>query len=432
MASPHAALSALMPRLRVLVTTGFMAAVANERDDLVLLRCLAHPLALDEGGDQGYGKGTQNQVINCTGLIISQRSLAVLPSLASNAELVCGLLAQQSEVRSAWLAIVAARCQEAGQMSDPQPLLDLVSGLQSAASWVHAAMPSAALVASPYAPLERELFGFSFEQAAATPALVRILAVAAQLAQFDDALPALPLVDRSGSQTQQNWCKSRLLALPVTADQAPSIADEVLLHGRFATPAVDASSSMSWVLTHPWPLLLAMLVFAQDAWKAENRGGLLLELPVGQNAFSPTEIGVTVVGIEGDEIRCGTLADLLLKTLATLGVACFPGMPTSAELNSQLSALVGLLLSRQVWRFQDGASGQLGQYHIHPLFADESYRLPGSKVFNRTGKMLWQAMRLSAEALYQENKSAHQLHFSREAVTRAKDPVREEAIHEHN
>ena len=317
-------------------------------------------------------------------------------------------------------------------MTDSEPLLDMVSRLQRAASWVHAALPSATLTTTPYAPLERELLGFSFEQAAATPALVRILAVAAQLAEFDGALPALPPVDRSGSQTQQNWCKCRLLALPITADQGPSIAEEVLLHGRFATPAVDASSTLSWVLTHPWPLLLAMLVFAQDTWKAENRGGLLLELPAGQNAFSPTAIGVTVVGIEGDEICCGSLADLLLKTLVTLGVACFPGMPTSAELNSQLSPLVGLLLSRQVWRFQDGASGQLGEYHIHPLFADESYRLPGSKVFNRTGKLLWQAMRVSAEALYQDNKSAHQHHFSREAVTRAKDPVREEAIHEHN
>lgn len=419
----NSSLPALAPFLRTLLETGFMTAKSNQSDAAWLL-CLAHPLGAKEAGSQDTSKGK--------GWIISQRLLAVRPAFASNAELLCALLAQHVEVRSAWSAIAAARCKEAGQMSDPEPLLDLVSGLRRAASWVQAALPNAALATTPYAPLERELLGFSFEQAASTPALIRILAVAAQLAQFDDALPSLPLVDRSGSQTQQNWCKGRLLALPVTADQEPSIADHVLLHGRFTTPAADASSKMSWVLTHPWPLLLAMLVFAQDAWKAENRGGMLLELPAGQNAFSPTEIGVTVIGIEGDEIRCGSLADLLLKTLATLGVACFPTMPTSAELNSQLSPLVELLLSRQVWRFQDGASGQLGEYHIHPLFADESYRLPGIKVFNRTGKLLWQAMRVSAEALYQDNKSAHHHHFSREAVTRAKDPVREEAIHEHN
>jgi hypothetical protein len=407
MAAP---LSALIPRLRSLLATGF---VADANGALQVLRCLAHPVV------EGAGNGAQNGEMK--GWVISQRLLAVHPQLASNEELVSALLAQQSEVRATWLAIAAARCQEVGQMADPAPFLELVSSLHQAASWVEAALPSAALAASPFATLERELLGASFEQAAATPALIRILAVAAQLAQFDDALPALPMVDQSGSQAQRNWTKGRLLALPVTAAQKPPIADEMLLHGRFATETVDAPPAISWVLAHPWPLLLAMLVFAQDAWKAENRGGLLLELPAGQNAFSPSEIAITVVGSEGDEIRCGSLADLLLKTLASLGVACFPGTPSMAELNAQLSPLVGLLLSRQVWRFQDGASGQLGQYQIHSLFADESYRLPGSKVFNRTGKLLWQVVRVSAEALYQE----HKLAYRREPAIRAENPVRE-------
>lgn len=406
-----APLSALIPSLHALLATGF---VADKGGALQMLRCLAHPVA--EGGVNGANNGW----------IISQRLLAMRPQFASDDELVCALLAQDTQMRAAWLAIAAARCQEAGQMADPAPLLDLVSGLQQAAGWVEAALPSAALVASPYAALERNLLGSSFEQAAATPALIRILAVAAQLASYNDSLPILPLVDKSGSQAQQNWTKGRLLALPASATQKPVIADEVLLHGRFAGEAVDVTAAMSWVFAHPWPLLLAMLVFAQDAWKAENRGGLLLELPAGQNAFAPGEIVVTVVGPEGDEICCGSLADLLLKTLASLGVACFPGMPTAAELNAQLSPLVGLLLSRQVWRFLDGASGQLGQYQIHPLFADESYRLPASKVFNRTGKLLWRAVRMSAEALYQEHKRAYQHNVSREPAMTAEKPIREE------
>lgn len=420
MAAP---LSALIPHLLALLGRGFVADAAGA---LQVLRCLAHPVA--EGADNTFRKGAPNE--EKKGWVISQRLLAVRSSLASDEELVCALLAQHAEVRNTWLAIAAARCQEAGQMADPAPLLDLVSCLQQAAHWVEAALPNAALVASPYAALERELLGASFEQAAATPALIRILAVAVQLAQFDDALPALPMVDASGANAQQNWVKGRLLALPVTAAQKPAIADEVLLHGRFADEAVDTTPAMRWVLAHPWPLLLAMLVFAQDAWKAENRGGLLLELPPGQNAFAPGEIAVSVVGTESDEIRCGSLADLLLKTLASLGVTCFPGMPRAAELNAQLSPLVGLLLSRQVWRFQDGASGQLGQYYIHSLFADESYRLPGSKVFNRTGKQLWQAVRVSAEALYKENKQenrrAYQRNVSRESAMTAENPIREE------
>jgi len=175
-----------------------------------------------------------------------------------------------------------------------------------------------------------------------------------------------------------------------------------------------------------------MLSFAQDAWRAENRGGLLMELPTGQNAFAPAEIAITVIGAEGDEVRCGSLADVLLKTLASLGVACFPHQPTAAELNAQLSPLVGLLLKHSVWRYQDGASSQLGQYQIHPQFSDQCYSLPASRVFNRIGKLLWQAARLSAEALYQENKQEHKHQFRRlfARESEAEYEVQGDATHE--
>jgi hypothetical protein len=411
MASP---LTSLIPRLRALLATGFVAAVVNELDGLPLLRGLVHSLEAEGAGGQGYGKGEDHRVGNSAGWVISQRLSAARPALASDAELVCALLAQQIEVRSAWLAIAAARCKEAGQMMDAAPLVELVSGLGKAAAWVEAALASGALHASPYAAFERELLGVSFEQATATPALVRILAVAAQLAQFEDVLPALPKVDASGIQAQQSWVKGRLLALPIVEelsadDQKPAnpkwpIAAHVLLQGCI-TPAIpEGQSTMSWVLAHPWALLLTMLSYAQDAWRAENRGGLLLELPAGQNAFAPAEVAVTVIGADGDEVRCGSLADVLLKMLASLGLACFPYQPTATELNAQLSPLVGLLLKHSVWRYQDGASSQLGQYQIHPQFSDQCYSLPASRVFNRTGKLLWQAARLSAEALHQEHK----------------------------
>lgn len=413
MASPHASLVALIPRLRTLLATGFTAAVANEDDGLALLRYLAHPLEAEDAGDRGDGKGAINNV----GWIISQRLLAVRSSLASDAELLCALLAQQSEVRLAWLAIAAARCKEAGQMADSTTLVELVSGLGPAAVWVEAALESARLTASPYAALERDLLGVSFEQAAATPALVRILAVAAQLAAFADALPPLPKVDASGINAQQNWVTGRLLALPVVLDlseQKPALDARVILQGGLMPAIPEGQTTMIWVLAQPWALLLAMLVFAQDAWRAENRGGLLLELPAGQNAFAPAEIAVTVIGTEGDEVRCGTLADLLLGMLARLGVACFPQQPSASELNAQLSPLVGLLLKHGVWRYQDGASGQLGKFQIHPQFSDQCYSLPASRVFNRTGKLLWQAARLAAEALYQDYKKVYQHRSVRE------------------
>ncbi|HEH9403995.1 TPA: hypothetical protein SIA26_001461 [Aeromonas bestiarum] len=394
------ALSALIPRLRTLLATGLM--VANERDNDLPLHGLVHPLVARVAGDGEEGK--------LIGWVISQRLLAARPALASDAELLCALLAQYTELRAAWLTIAAARCKEAGQMAEGAILIELVSGLGKSAAWVEAALSNAVLDASPYAVQERELLGMSFEQAAATPALIRILAVAAELAEHQDALPALLAVDVCGIQAEQNWVKGRLLALPTSGLK---IDTRALLSGD-GPPQLAAGNTMAWVLAHPWVLLLTMLSYAQDAWRAENRGGLLLELPAGQNAFVPAEIGVTVIGVEGDEVRCGSLADLLLKILASLGVTCFPSQPSPAELNTQLSPLVGLLLKHSVWRYQDGASSQLGQYQIHPQFSDQCYSLPASRVFNRTGKLLWQAARLSAEALYQEHKQVYQHRSVRE------------------
>ncbi|MBH3400073.1 hypothetical protein I5S60_10910 [Pseudomonas fluorescens] len=385
-----AALPSLIPRLRALLASGFAADADGALS--TLLPGLANPLAASAQ----------------PGWVLSPRILAVRPNLASNDELVCALIALLPEVRSVWVTIAAARGIEAGQMAGGALLVDLVSALQGAAAWVEAALPDGQLAASPHAALERDLLGVSVEQAAATPALMRVLAAAAVLSQHqNDALPALPHIDDRGVEVQQNWTPGRLLALPDAAEIPSHIASNYVLRGALdAAHTGSDKPDMSWVVAHPWPLLLAIVVYAQDVWKAEARGGLLLELAGGQNAFSPSEISVLVQGPEGDETRCGTLSDLLLKSLAYLDVHCFPRTPSSIELNAKLAPLVGLMLSRQVWRYQDGASGQNGQYLIHPLFADACFRLPGSTVFNRTGRLLWQAIRINAESLRNERRSA--------------------------
>jgi hypothetical protein len=104
-----------------------------------------------------------------------------------------------------------------------------------------------------------------------------------------------------------------------------------------------------------------------------------------------------VQGPEGDEKHCGSLAELILRVLDQLGMHCFPERPTSGSLDTAFASLIGPLLLKTVWRYQDGASGQNGQYVIHPDFADACFRLPGNKVFNRTGKHIWQAIRIVAE-----------------------------------
>jgi len=357
-----------LSHLLALLRTGF--APDSDGELAPLLRGSAHPTG--------------------TGWIASRALLAQREALSSDNEIVLALAGLQAEWRLPWLRILAARCKEAGQMADGALLVDLISQLHGAALWVEEQLPYATLAASPTADLERECLGVSVEQAAATPMLTRILAACFAMHESQNQpLPALPALDLSGLQVGQNWQAGRLLALP-----GCMAARDFVLAGAGELEA--GAGAMAWLLANPWALLLAMVVYAQDAWAAEARGGLLLELPSGQNAFQPGAVSVLVLGPEGDETRCGTLAGLLLRVLAHLGMACFPRQPSVDELDAQVAPLIGQLLQRQAWRFRDGASGSEGQYQIHPAFADECYKIAGSKVFNRTGKPLWQAVRIQA------------------------------------
>lgn len=349
---------------------------------------------------QGYVTDQNRQLVNLlsgivhrsqNGWVLSHKLIKQRQSLTDNKELVLALLGLMPEYREAWLSIMAARCKEAGQMPDGEIMVQLITQLQGAAVWVESALPDAQLVASPFAAIERELLGVSLEQAAATPRLARILAVSFALQTGrTTTLPEMPLVDASGMQADQNWMNGRLLALPgVSADAAYILSNPLI--------PPDVTSAMDWVLSQPWALLLAMVSYAQYNWAAEARGGLLLELSPGQNPVQPSHISVLIQGTEGDETLCGSFAVLILRVLDHLGMNCFPNRPSSAALDTALASLIGQLLVKAVWRYQDGASGQNGQYVIHPDFADVCFRLLGNKVFNRTGKHIWQAIRLVAE-----------------------------------
>jgi hypothetical protein len=341
-----------------------------------------------------------------SGWTLSHKLLAQRLYLSDERELALALLGLLPEVRQAWLSIMAARCKEAGHIVDGVNLVQLITQLQGAAAWVEAALPDAQLSVSPYADLERDLLGVSLEQAAATPQLARILAVTFALQQGQaEELPVMPMIDASGMEANQNWIKGRLLALPGNSADPEYVLTEI----EYAEK--NMIGAMNWVLRQPWALLLSMVVYAQYNWAAEARGGLLLEVLPGQNAYQPSHINVLIQGPEGDETLCGSLAELILRSLDHLGVYCFPVRPTPATLDGVLAGMIGQLLIQTVWRYQDGASGQNGHYVIHPDFADACFRLPGSKVFNRTGRPIWQAIRLVAEQWRDERRST-----SREGV----------------
>lgn len=326
-----------------------------------------------------------------SGWVLSQKLLLQRQLLSDDQELVMALLGLLPKVRKPWLSIMAARCQEAGKMPDSGVLVQLISQLQGAAAWVESELSDAQLATCPNAAIERELLGVSLEQAAATPRLARILAASFALQSGRNSpLPGMPVIDTSGMQANENWIRGRLLALPgVSVDAAYVLANPI------GTP--DTKTTMNWVFSQPWALLLAMVTYAQYNWAAEARGGLLLELSPGQNAVQPSHISVLVQGPEGDEKHCGSLAELILRVLDHLGMHCFPERPTPGSLDTALASMIGPLLVKMVWRYQDGASGQNGQYLIHPEFADACFRLQGNKVFNRTGKHIWQAIRIVGE-----------------------------------
>jgi hypothetical protein len=340
-----------------------------------------------------------------SGWVISQKVLQQRQKLSDDQELVLALLGLLPEVRKPWLSIMAARCQEAGQIPHSGVLVQLITQLQGAADWVESALSDAQLAAGPSAAIERELLGVSLEQAAATPRLARILVAsfALQLGRADP-LPVMPIIDATGMQANENWSHGRLLALPgVSADATYVLANPIDLP--------STTTTMNWVFSQPWALLLAMVTYAQYNWAAESRGGLLLELSLGQNSVQPSHISVLVQGPEGDERHCGSLAELILRVLDHLRMHCFPERPMPGSLDTELANLIGPLLVKSVWRYQYGASGQNGQYLIHPDFADACFRLQGNKVFNRTGKHIWQAIRIVAEQWCDEHRCS-----SREGV----------------
>jgi hypothetical protein len=344
--------------------------------------------------------------------ISAQPLLALRRQVASDNEAIAALLATVETVREPWLAIMGARVRESGQMKNPEPLFHLVTQLGGAASWVEESFPEAGLKATHSSDLERSLFGVVAESAQAVPILGRVLASAAWLKPFQqNPLPAIQAVDATGERPDLNWCKGRLLELPQTAsDSSPNdhgrIAMEFLLSGGLNNqPDTESLKPLPWVLANPWAFLLTSLVYAQDSWDAEQQGGILLELPAGQHAFSPNQIQVLVVSNDGDEVLCGTLAGLVLKFLESRSIHLFPHTPKIAELDSLLKGVVKELLTHKVWRHYEGLSGQQGYFQIDPEFADLCYRRLGSKIFHRYGKSIWQGFRVLAEQWGMEARS---------------------------
>ncbi|HHY7593565.1 TPA: hypothetical protein ACV7UA_002231 [Escherichia coli] len=336
--------------------------------------------------------------------------------LSQSGEWQLALLGLNPDVRQHWINLAAARCQEAGTMSDTMVLVKLIQQLGNASEWVLALLESTAttpqIIAGPLAQTERDLLGHSLNDNAAIPALCRILRTSYTLFTVSEQNePPAPIqaVDVTAKQLTNNWCSGRLLALPNT------LLDEHNLKPNADWLLVSRSGHDNMPLTElfaqqPWLFLLSLIIFVQDAWAAEQRGGLLLTLPAGQNAFAPGQINVAVQGIEGDEVSLGSLAEFLVLLLGELNIPLYPALDANTEsinrLNRVLSSFIAELLAKKIWQFTEAGRGEAGQYRIHTSFSDACYSLPLAPLFGYKSQTLQRTIKQLAQNCYANKKRA--------------------------
>ena len=336
--------------------------------------------------------------------------------LSQSGEWQLALLGLNPDVRQHWINLAAARCQEAGTMSDTMVLVKLIQQLGNASEWVLAQLESTAttpqIIAGPLAQTERDLLGHSLNDNAAIPALCRILRTSHTLftvSEQNEPPAPIQVVDVTAKQLTNNWCSGRLLALPNT------LLDEHDLNPNADWLLVSRSGHDNVPLTElfaqqPWLFLLSLIIFVQDAWVAEQRGGLLLTLPVGQNAFAPGQINVAVQGLECDEVSLGSLAEFIVLLLGELNITLYPALDANTEsinrLNRVLSSLIAELLAQKIWQFTEAGRGESGQYRIHTSFSDACYSLPLAPLFGYKSQTLQRTIKQLAQNCYANKKRA--------------------------
>ncbi|EPE8087973.1 hypothetical protein ACSOPI_001168 [Escherichia coli] len=342
--------------------------------------------------------------------------LDAFSDLSQSGEWQLALLGLNPDVRQHWINLAAARCQEAGAMSDPMVLVKLIQQLGNASEWVLAQLENAdfspQIIASPLAQTERDLLGHSLNDNAAIPALCRILRTSHTLftvSEQNEPPSSIQAVDVTAKQLTNNWCSGRLLALPNT------LLDEHNLKPNADWLLVSRSGHDNMPLTElfaqqPWLFLLSLIIFVQDAWAAEQRGGLLLTLPAGQNAFAPGQINLAVQGIEGDEVSLGSLAEFLVLLLGELNIPLYPALDANTEsinrLNRVLSSFIAELLAKKIWQFTEAGRGEAGQYRIHTSFSDACYSLPLAPLFGYKSQTLQRTIKQLAQNCYANKKRA--------------------------
>jgi hypothetical protein len=347
-----------------------------------------------------------------TGRVVARAGLMELSAqMPSIDETVAAVFACHSQLRAAWLRIVAVRLKEAGKRRDAGELCSTIDQLGPASRRIREELPSASLQPTGHQALETALFGAPAEQAVVWPKLLRVIGATADLVEGGLGSPAVPLPSVEPLDPPRSWCGGRILQLPWDAAQAAAAGQKpqfVLIGdcGPLAeTEAVSGESAaqalMRWVLCRPWIMLLAQVAFVEEAWEAEQISGRLsVELGEDQlaNPYEPGRVDVVVTTPEGEEILCGTLGDLIRRVLLRLDVTLLARPEEAARLDERLAGVIHMLLEKKVWRFDPRASGgRRPGFVIDDEFSTSCYRAFGSKYFYRLGSPLTAAIRSTCE-----------------------------------
>ena len=339
----------------------------------------------------------------------------LISRLPDEHEVVIGLASCSTPLRTAWHSIIAARLREMGQRRDAEALCAAISELDRAAESVRQRLTEAKLAPTGFGEWEIALFGCPAEQSPALPKLLRAIGRTSPYVEGRVAPQVQPLPDVNPLTPETNWIVNRIQRLP-SESGAPFAGPTSVLTGSLADLAASevnatdtaGNARLRWVLHRPWALLLAQVVFTQEAWGAEqNAGSLALELPEDQeNRFdAPARVNIVVTRPTGEEIDCGSLGGLMDRVLRQLGVTLLLRNDRMSDLDAQLAAVIRQMLDRQIWKYESHSSkGQRSGYRIHPDFSVDCYRIFGAKYFNRGCSRITAAIRATADEWATERK----------------------------
>jgi hypothetical protein len=312
--------------------------------------------------------------------------LAAAAPLTNDGERIGLILATESRFRDQWLDLQAARLGDLGRRNEIGELCRQIDGLGAASKALRPRIGQTRLAPTPYTMTELALFGAPADGAAAAPGLLRVLGASAPLVEGEKGASTTTLEQVDRQDPAVNWIPGRLI-------QAPGVEDDgagAVLSGIVGSKPTESSGRMSWVLETPWATLLAVLVFTQEAWAAERRGGLQLELAAQhlQGFARPAAVQVVVTLVDGREILCGTLGELCLRAIDAMSMAIVPILGVG-ELDQRLGPVVAELLRAGVWAWKP----EVARYVIGEELSFDCYRGQGHRFIYLGSEKLSQVLR---------------------------------------